>query len=225
MALQRLAALILVFGALGAFAQEPADEPDAQDDAETVGGQAVTGPPKVGDAVVLQNGKTISGVKVLRDSPVFVEILSAPGAEPFRIPRRQVREVLYGETEAFSDMQAAPAAGAKPDLMPGRELEPGFHQKVTAPLSGEPIAYGATELIAVIRDLRQRTGLTIRLSDGIRAMPESERAWELTVPAGKPLLTLLQEDLTQRFTDLVVDLEYEAVSIRRVEEPKPEPAN
>lgn len=223
----RYAVLALILGLCAAAGAQPA-EPENGAAAAPEAPPAPPAAPKAGDMVVLMNGKSIGGVRVVRESPVFVEILSAPGAEPFRIPRRQVREVVRGDSDPFAAY--APGAGegavSAPDLMQGLELKPEFHQKISEPLSAsEPIAYGETELIAVIRDLRQRTGLTIRLSDGIRAMPEAERAWTVEVPAGKPLLALLQQDLLQAFPGLVVDLEYEAVSIRTAAEPKAEPAN
>jgi hypothetical protein len=219
-----MAAVSLLAGAWGAGAQDaPEPAPLPGEAGEAAPPEA---PPKLrdGDVVHLLNGKAISGVKVLRETPVFVEILGAPGMEPFRIPRKQVREVVLSGVDPFAEMSASPGPGeaAVPDLMQGKELNPEFHKKLIAPLSEEAIAYGKTELIAVIRDLRQRTGLTIRLSDGIRAMPEAERAWDLNLPAGQSLLAVLQQDLLAAFPALVVDLEYEAVSIRTNAEPKPE---
>lgn len=199
---------------------EPVDEDgeekdgEEKEDKEEGGGGASRFKPLPGDVVLLKNGKSITGIQVLRETPVAVEIVTAPGEPPLRVPRKQVLEVQYDDIDPSRMPEPAPAAPAAPDVMEGNELQPEFHANLTKPLSNEPIVFENTDIVAMMRDLRQRAGVALVLLPGIHNTPVEQRQWTVTIPPGRPFMALLQEDFAKKFPQFQVVFEFARVVIK-----------
>jgi hypothetical protein len=195
---------------------EPADEAgDASEEKEEgASGGGSRFKPLPGDVVLLKNGKSITGVQVLRETPVSVEIVTAPGEPPLRVPRKQVLEVQYDDLDPSRLPEPAVVAPATPDVMEGNELQPEFHANLTKPLSDAPIVFENTDIVAMMRDLRQRAGVALVLLPGVHNTPLEQRQWTVTIPAGRTFMALLQEDFAKQFPQFQVVFEFARVVLK-----------
>lgn len=214
----------------GSSAEDPAEDGNAQgedaedgdkgdgDAKEGEGGSASGGgsrfKPLPGDVVELKNGKSITGIQVLRETPVHVEIVTAPGEPPLRIPRKQVKDVVYDDVDPNRLPPPAPVVPELPDVMEGNELQPEFHAKLTKPLSDQPIVFENTDIVAMMRDLRGRADVALVLLPGVHNTPVEQRQWTVTIPPGTPLMAVLQQDFTKQFPQFQVIFEYARVVIK-----------
>lgn len=197
-------------------AEASSGDPDKKTDAGDEGGGAASSrfKPLPGDVVVLKNGKSITGIQVLRETPVAVEIVTAPGAEPMRVPRKQVQEVQYDDVDPSHMPEVVPEVAAAPDIMEGNELQPEFHAKLMKPLSDAPISFENTDVVEMLRDLRERAGVPLVMLPGVHNTPVAARQWTVTIPAGTPLMSLLQDAFAKQFPKFQVVFEFDRVVVK-----------
>lgn len=181
--------------------------------------------PPEGDVVVFKKGSELRGVKVVRQSPMFVEIEYLPGEPYLQIPTTQVKEVIYAQKEEKSSDDSGEGLTLGPDIMPGEEVSPEFHSALTAVIAAEPLVYEKMDYLDVVRKLAADAGVAVNVDEKLDALTKEERTFTRTVPAGTTLLDFLRRDLAEIAPDVRVILHYDRLALqKRVAETAAPPA-
>ena len=223
---------------------EAADEaPDAAGNEEGAGAAEADESkttPLEGDVVVFKKGTELRGVKVVRESPMFVEIEYLPGEPYLQIPATQVKEVVYAEQDTEAGQASDEGLTLGPDIMPGEEVSPEFHKMLTAAMSEEPLTFENEDYLNVIQKVCDKAGVDLSVDENLKALSKEDRAFNRTVEANTTVLDFLRKDLAEVAPDVRVILHYDRLALqKRMEEstapeegaapetpaePEPEPA-
>lgn len=196
-----------------AEAADPAGEPTAAADAAPP--QEEEAPAPAGDTVTLKNGKVLSGVQVVRESPLVIEVQVVPGVDPLVIPRKQVASIDYDE---FTAEQAAQrSAGAGPSSTPGRRkgatsIE--LAQKLGKYVAEEELVIDARDVVEVLQEMAGRVEANIEITPEVRQLDPVDREWTARIPAETSLMTVLRESLPRDFPRLDAEILDDRVRIR-----------
>lgn len=171
--------------------------------------------PLEGDIVVFKKGSELRGVKVVRHSPMFVEIEYLPGEPYLQIPTTQVKEVIYAAEE--DDLGGAAEEGLTlgPDIMPGEEVSPEFHSALTAVIATDPLVYEKADYLDVIRKLVADAKVDLDVDENLDALSKEERAFTRTVATGTTLLDFLRKDLAEIAPEVRVILHYDRLTLQK----------
>ena len=207
-------------------AAQPEDFPPAPAAPPAFGAPAPEAEPE-GDTVVFKKGTELKGVKVVRHSPMFVEIEYLPGEPYLQIPVSQVAEVIYAERQVASRDPGEAGVPLGPDVMPGEEVSAEFHQLLITTLSEESLEYVDADYLAVILELAQQVGVSIDVDENLAALSPEERRFTHTVPPGTSFLLFLRRNLQEIAPDVRVILHYDRLALQRrvsLADPAPSPA-
>ena len=212
-ALCLVGAVLFVQGVWGQTHSDPGEPSSLADEA----GQA---PPESslpsieGDIVTLVSGKQLSGVQVLRETPVYIEIEVLEGLEPLRIPRKQVQRIVYDDIDPIARRRGQSyATETSPEVILGEELSAGFHRKLTAPLSDTPIEIADQGFVMTLNYLAELAGVTIEVTEEARRLPRDLRIRSFSIPAKTTLFSFLQSDFPKAFPALKVAYEFDKVIV------------
>lgn len=205
-------------------AAEPADS-DAPAETEASAPAEEKPAPRKGDVVTLKNGKILSGVQVVRETPTVVEVQVVPGVEPMSILRRQVANIEY-DALAASDVKEG-GAGAPSAPAPGGkgELSPELAQKLGTSITDAPLDLRDRDVVEVVTELASKVDAPLEITPEVQKLPERERAWTATIPADTSLMSLLREWLPKSFPDLDVEIANDRVRLRLKSEGATEDGN
>lgn len=219
-ALCLVGAVLLVQAAWGQTGSDPGDQVAILEEA----GQAPTVPSMTsseGDIVTLVSGKQLSGVQVLRETPVYIEIEVLEGLEPLRIPRKQVQEIVYDDIDPIARRRNRLfATEPSPEVILGEELSAGFHRKLTAPLSDTPIEIEDQGFVMTLNYLAELAGVNIEVTEEAKTLPRDLRIRSFSIPAKTTLFSFFLSDFPKAFPALKVAYEFDKVivSLRETQE-------
>ena len=205
-------------------AADAADAPDAAEseqggEANAAGAGESEMTPLEGDVVVFKKGTELRGVKVVRESPMFVEIEYLPGEPYLQIPATQVKEVIYAEKDAESSQAGDEGLMLGPDIMPGEEVSPEFHKLLTSTMSEEPLGFENEDYLNLIQKVCDKAAIELGVDENLKALSKEDRAFTRTVAANTTVLDFLRKDLAEIAPDVRVILHYDRLALqKRVEE-------
>lgn len=194
----------------------PVDPADAETEESSAAPKPAAAPaaPK-GDVVTLKNGKVLSGVQVVRESPTKVEVQVVPGVEPISILRRQVASIEY-DALAPSDVKVG-ESGGMPAPAPGEgkgETSIELAQKLGTSVTDEPLELKDRDVLEVVKELAAKVDLPLEILPEVQRMPEQDRTWTATIPAKSSLMSVLREWLPKSFPTLDVEITNDRVRLR-----------
>lgn len=221
-------------GAPGALPPDGSGNPPSSDagdiaDPALESAESVAWKPELpaGDVITLKTGKVLRNVQVLKTTltEIHVQTLLGGGEElpPLVVPRKYVQSIEYDDFDPNAATALAKQQGQHtPGIMSGfavsRDMGEKLHQKLSPPLN-----FQDRDLVELLRELSERTGVVIDVSEEVRALPSQNRRWTFQSAEDLTLFLLFQEKLPQKFPDLTVDYQFDRVLVR----PKTdgEPAN
>ncbi len=197
-----------------------AGDPGASEDTAMIPGEEDAAPeeemtPLEGDVVVFKKGSELRGVKVVRQSPMFVEIEYLPGEPYLKIPRTQVKEVIYAAKDEEGGQTDTEGLTLGPDIMPGEEVSPEFNRMLTSVVSAEPLTYENGDYLEVVRTLTAKAGVEIDVDENLTALSPEQRKFSHVVPGGTTLLDFLRKDLVEIAPDMRVILRYDRLALQK----------
>lgn len=181
-----------------AYAQDTdAPEPDAPGAAEEAPAPETRG----GDIIYLKSGTVMSGVQVLRSTPLYYEVQIIEGVDPMQLPRRQVERVEYDDIDPLRDQLEDELFGADEEvtIASGEQVTSELRDKLMNPVTEEPLRYRNEDFVTILQELRDRLGVHLRIHPSIQRLPAARRQWTVEIPPDKTLMTLLREDLVGQF--------------------------
>jgi hypothetical protein len=176
-------------------------------------------PPKGGDKIYMKGGpgggagSVLTGVQVLRSTPLNYEVQIIEGEPPLLIPRNQVERVEFDDIDPVRDRlreQLFPKA-QEVTIASGERVTGALRDKLEGPISAEPLSYKDQDFIHVLDEVKTKTGVNLNIDSSIEEKQAAQRRWTVDIPADKKLMTLLREDLVGAFN--FVEVEFESDSI------------
>ena len=151
-------------------------------------------PEPTGDTIILKSGRMLEGFQIERETPVYYVIELIPGKSlTLRLPRSQVESVEYDNFDPRRDRDALGGqASRKPVLLPSREIPETLAAKLNAGISGPPMRFEEKDILDAIREISERTGVTITAEDAVAALPQEARLWTYETAPGSTVLALLE---------------------------------
>ena len=171
--------------------------------------------PAGGDTVIFKKGTELRGVKVVRYSPMFVEIEYLPGEPYLQIPSTQVKDVVYGEKEDPSNGGAGNGHQLDADFLPGEEVSPDFHNALNKVIATEPLVYEDQDYLDVIQQLADKSEINVDIEGELKALPQEDRKFTHTVAPDTTLLDFLRKDLLEIAPEVRVVLHYDRLALQK----------
>ncbi len=197
-------------------AAKPADGNEKAGAPAASGGENTILPaPQGGDKIYMKSGKVMSGIQVLRSDPANYEVQIVAGEPPMQIPRRQVDRVEYDDIDPLRE-QMREKMFPKPKevtIASGERVTSELRDKLEAPVSAEPITYKDQDIVAVLTDIKTKTGTKLTVDPSIEERPAGQRKWSFEIPAGRTLMAVLREDMVARFNYVEVIFETDTVLV------------
>ncbi|MBI5090818.1 MAG: hypothetical protein HZB26_00055 [Candidatus Hydrogenedentes bacterium] len=188
----------------------------SKDKDKTPAQEAVKRAPLKGDVIRLKNGKILEGIRIIRATPreyqVEVAVTSdgqTPGV-PISVSRNQVESVTY---ERDTEKENRDASENPVSVISGQRLSPELESKLSADLSKPPLQYTQTDLLKILGEVSQKTGVKIVADKSVEAIGEKDRAWDLATKEGATLSSFLNDDLVKRFPNLAVQIQFDSILI------------
>ncbi len=183
--------------------------------------------PKGGDKIFMKGstgtpGSVLTGVQVIRSTPVNYEIELLEGEPPLLIPRKQVDHIEYDDIDPVRDRLRAkmfPQA-EEVTIASGERVTGALRDKLEAPVSAEPLSYKNQDFIRVLDEIRTKTGANLKIDPSIEEKPAVQRRWTVEIPPDKKLMTLLREDLVGAFNFVEVVFETDGILVMTKEAAK-----
>lgn len=163
-----------------------------------------------GDTIVFKSGSELKGINVIRESALFVEVEYLPGEPPLQIPTSQIAEVILDERTGSSGDFGADGA-AKPEIVPGEEVSIELHQALMTVLSEDELPLNDQDYLTVIQNFVGQTSAAMDIADAVNAIPENQRIFSRTLPAGITLLDFLQKEVPEITGDVRVVLQFDKI--------------
>ncbi len=211
-----VAFLLLVSLAVYAQPDMPTDVGDAVEERDDAPRESTT--PVEGDVVVFHSGRQLRGVRVVRESPIYVDVEYLPGEPVLQLPRSQVDYVEYahdrgarGQAGAAADFQSGP------DVMPGEEVSVEFHRQLMTPLSQEELVFEDADYLDVLRNLAAQTGITLQVGKRLRDTPREERLFSRIIAPETPLMAFLRRDMVDIAPEVRVILRFDKLVLQKRE--------
>ena len=157
----------------------------------------------------------MSGVQILRSTPLFYEVQLVPGVEPLLIPRKQVERVEYDEIDPARNRIRERLFPQRDEvsLASGEQVSRGLMEKLSAPVSATAIAYNRRDFVAILEEIEERLRVKLTIHPSIRNMQASGRLWTFNTTPETTLMSLLREDLLNRFKFVEVLFEYDTIVV------------
>lgn len=198
-------------------------KPGADKDGATAAPPAerrVLPPPKGGDKIFMKGGtgtpgSVLTGVQVIRSTPLNFEVELLEGEPPLLIPRKQVDHVEYDDIDPIRDRlraQMFPEA-EEVTIASGERVTGALRDKLEAPVSGEPLSYKNQDFIRVLDEVKTKTGANLKIDPSIEAKTPAQRRWTVEIPPEKNLMALLREDLVGAFNFVEVIFETDGILV------------
>ena len=189
----------------------------AQEEEPPVSGEEdETAPPAYeGDVLYLRTGSVMSGVQILRSTPLFYEVQLVPGVEPLLIPRKQVERVEYDEIDPARNRIRERLFPQRDEvsLASGEQVTRGLMEKLSAPVSETPLAYNRTDFAKILKEIAERLQVKLKIHPSIQNMQVNGRLWTLNTTPETTLMSLLREDLLKQFKFAEVLFEYDTIVV------------
>ena len=168
--------------------------------------------PLTGDVIVLKSGKTLSGVQVLRRTPLGYEIEVSKGVPPLFLPRTVVKSVTLDDYEPLRERRRLELQPRSQETTGrGGPIAPELRKKLSAELPGMPHTYRNEKLTDIMKDFAARLQVTLKIDDSIRALRPGAIIWTLNVPAKKTLMRILNEDFPKKFPQLQIVYDFDVI--------------
>jgi hypothetical protein len=165
-----------------------------------------------GDTIIFKSGSELKGVNIIRDSALFVEVEYLPGEPPVKFPTSQIQEVIRNERS--SDSAASADSGIPhPDMVPGEEVSTEFHQALMTVLTEETLELTDQDYLTVLKNFATQTNAALEVDEGVNAIPEGERVFSRSLPAGTTLLNFVQKDFREIAPKIKVVLQYDKLVV------------
>ena len=214
----------------------PGDSPPAEPNGPGAEDSPVPPPPPMvmpaGDTVTLKSGKVLKNVQVLKTTltEVHVQTLlnSSEDLPPLIVPRKFVESIEYDDYDPKTAALAKKQSQQNPGVMSGFAVSKDMGEKLHGKLPAPRLSFEDRDVLDVLRDLSKTVGVTIDVSDGVRAIPTQDRRWTFQAADDMTLFLLLQEKLPEKFPNLAVDYQFDRILVRTKEEGAPaakEPAD
>jgi len=210
-----IAALLLPNAPLLAQEPEPAS---AGGDASATPSDAPKAPAVPGDVLVLKSGTQMTGVQVLRETPQFYEVEVVKGVK-IQVPRRQVESVIYDDVDPTRDARMKELFPEQQEVTieSGERVTRGLSDKLTAPVSTEPLNYQDKDFVEILNELKTKLGLNLKIDQAILDRHPRTGNWTVKTDPSRTLLAFLREDLAKKFNYLTVTFEGDKILIKAKE--------
>lgn len=179
-----------------------------------------------GDTVTLKTGKVLTNVQVLKTTltEVHVQTVLNPSEDlpPLIVPRKYVESIAYDDYDPNTAAAlAAQQSQNAPGVMSGFAVSQDMGEKLHGKLPPPPLNYVDEDVLTILNDLSERTGVAIDTSEGVRNLPRQQRRWTFQSAEDLTLFLLFQEKLPAKFPNLVVDYQFDRVLVRLKSEGAP----
>lgn len=210
-------------GGPGAPGVQPAPDQPADPNATPDASSIVPVPPPLpdmpkGDVITLKTGKVLKNVQVVKATltEVHVQTLLNPSEElpPLVVPRKYVQSIEYDDYDPNQAALAQKNPQQEPGITSGFAVSKDLGEKLRSKIPPPPLSFQDQDLIDVLQTLSERTGITINVSDGVRAIPQPQRRWTFQSTDDVTLFLLFQEKLPEKFPNLVVEYQFDRVLVR-----------
>lgn len=182
-------------------------------------------PAPKGDVITLKNGKVMSGVQVLRESPTTIHVQIVAGVDPLAIPRSQIAEIQYDNLSAEEAEEAsAEAAGMNEAGLGKGETSLELATKLGQPVTPQDMPLQNRDMLDILKQFADAVGAPLEILPEVQQLPPVERQWRGMIPAGTSFMTILRERLPQDFPAIEADITADRVKIGLKAEAA-EPAN
>lgn len=175
--------------------------------------------PPAGDTVVFHSGRELRGVRVVRESPIFVEVEYLPGEPLLQLPRTQVQHVEYARDRDAHRSDSRDDLQLTPDVMPGEEVSVEFHRLLMTPLSEEEMVYEEADYLVVLREMTTQLGVSLEVGEALLDMPEEERRFSRVIAPQTTLMSFLRRDMADIAPEVRVILQFDKLVLQKREAP------
>ncbi len=199
--------LALLLRTQPSWAQE--DEPLVSEGDDTVA------PALRGDVIYLRSGSIMSGVQIIRSTPLFYAVELVQGVEPLLIPRNQVERVEYDDIDPARDRirERLRPKREEVSLASGEQVSRDLMEKLRARVSETPLAYNRTDFVTILEEIADRLQINLKIHPSIRNRQTARRLWTLDITPETTLMSLLREDLLNQFKFAEVLFEYDTIVV------------
>jgi len=195
--------------------QAPGPAP-AEDEGPAPEGETPTAAPVApGDILVLKTGSQMTGVQVLRETPQYYEVEVVKGVT-IQVPRRQVERVVYDDVDPAREERVKELFPEQQEVTieSGERVTRGLSDKLTAPVSAEPLNYQEKDFVEILNDLKAKLGLNLQIDQAILDRQPRARMWTIQTEPGRTLLAFLREDLAKKFNYVSVTFEGDKILVK-----------
>jgi hypothetical protein len=196
-----------------------ADKPSKKADEEKAAAAAASTEgivPLAGDTIVFKNGSRLEGVTIARETPVGIEV-KVTDADTLMIPRKQIDHIEYGA--AGEDTVAAADTG--PSILKGQKVSTELFQKLTTAIPDDSLEVKEQDLVEALNAIAKKLGVTIEITDPVKAIPATDREWSTKLEPGATLATYLETGLLGSFPNLKVEFPNDRIVISVSEDAAP----
>ena len=223
--LNRMTRLLVCFalaGPVAALAQEPPPNEDASssDAAAPEGENSEPAPAEdaptlmklEGDVIHFKFGAPMTGVQVLRSTPQFYFVETAPGVDPLQIQRRLIDRIEYDEVDPNLQRRLREQQQSNQEnVVAAEQLTPDLHAKLTAPIGERLPPFQNRDIVDVLEEVARTFEIALELDESLRELPEASRRWSVATTADTTVMSLLQEHLRQALPTLRIDFQFDKV--------------
>lgn len=171
-----------------------------------------------GDQITLKSGKTLHGVRILRETPRTLVLEVFPGVEPLLIPVKQVTLVERGTTQR--QLMPTPAKATRPaetnadsgnqgDVLSAVKVSAELLKKMAEPFTSEPIAFQEQDIVNVLRTVSILSSVPVTLEPTVEQVPAEERRVTVSAHSGASVDSFLREELAPNVPWLRVEFRYD----------------
>jgi hypothetical protein len=170
-----------------------------------------------GDTVTLKSGKSLTNVQVLKTTltEVHIQTLINPGPDlpPLVIPRQFVESVEYDNYDPNVAAMEQQTSLQTPGLMSGFEVSKDMGEKLNTKIT-PPLSFQNRDLVDVLAKLSKDLGVTIEVSDEVKALTPQARLWTFESADDITLSILLQEKLPEKFPELMAEYQFDRIIVK-----------
>jgi hypothetical protein len=211
------------------IAQDVADEitePEAVEESLEAADPLEAARAKGGDILFMKSGAIMSGVQILKSTPLQYEVQIVSGVPPLTIPRRQVDRVEYDDIDPARDARQA-ANRPKPQdqiMTNGKELSPELVEKLIKPIPNGAFKYENRDYIQVFTEIGTKAEVTIIVDVSLRKLPVPSRSWTIEITDRMKLMDVLQKYWMTKFKNGKITYELDKIILHDKDvEPAPVP--
>ncbi len=157
----------------------------------------------------------MSGVQILKSTPLFYEVQLVEGVEPLLIPRNQVERVEFDDIDPARDRIRERLFPRRDEvsLASGEQVTRDLMEKLRAPVNETPLTYDRTDFVTILEEIAEGLQVKLKIHPSIRNRQASRRLWTLNTTPETTLMSLLREDLRNQFKFVEVLFEYDTIVV------------